>query len=62
MAERGFGEPTRRDLDREVFEQMEFEHEERVYRESKLFAIASIMLIASLILAGCCIWLAVARG
>ena len=61
MVERGFGEPSRLS-DAEVFDAMEAKAEERMYRESKLFAIASLMLIASLILAGCCIWLAVARG
>lgn len=59
MAERSFGDPP---TDREVFDRMEAEAEERMYKESKLFAIASLLLIATAILAGACIWLTVARG
>jgi hypothetical protein len=59
MVERSFGDPP---TDREVFDRMEAEAEERMYKESKLFAIASLMLIATVVLTIACIWLTVVRG
>jgi hypothetical protein len=61
MAERGFGEPSRLS-DAEVFDAMEAQAEERMYRESKLFAIASLMLIFSIALVGVAIVVTVVRG
>jgi hypothetical protein len=59
MAERGFGEPS---TDREMFDRMEAQAEERMYRESKLFAIASLMLVFSIVLVGVAIVVTIVRG
>jgi hypothetical protein len=48
MAERGFGEPSR-SSDREEFDAMEARVEEHLYREEKLFGVASLLMIANLI-------------